>query len=466
MPRKLTKAYLDGLRPAATDRFEWDTDVRGFGIRLWPSGRRSWVFKYDHGGRSRRFTIGDADATPLDEARRRARELRTQVDKGMDPLATREHARAEAVKEADRPTVATLFDEFLEVTRAKRRESTADEYERLLGSPVAKRGADKGKARPGELRRALGALHVHEVTFDDIHRLHLRMKDRKTLANRSVAILRAAFNLAEKLGWRARHTNPCEGVTEYEEKKHERYLTADEYQRLGAAITTAATTGLPLPSTLAKQRATAQTAKHRAKTTAGRLAPANPIAVAALRLLLLTGWRKSEVLGLRWEELYPESGFARLPRTKTGHSDRYLGAAAWELLEEIAVMTGSSRGYVFPGLESDKHYQGIKRLWLSVRHAAGLDNVRLHDTRHAAASVAVSEGLSLPVIGALLGHRDTKSTQRYAHLAQGAQQRAADEVSERIRTSLSATEAVASAAAPSRASTILEFTKKKPRASA
>jgi integrase len=439
MPRKLTKAFLDGVRPGPTDRFEWDTEVRGFGLRLWPSGRRSWVFKYEHAGRSRRFTIGDATALPLDEARRRAKELRVQVDRGHDPVAVRSEQRAAALAERSRPTVADLFDKFLAHTSAKRRASTAAEYERLLGAPVAKRGPDKGQPRVGELRRLLGDRYVHEVTFADINGLHEAMAGRKTLANRCVAIVRAAFHFATQLGWRPRHTNPCDGVVEYAERRVERYLTAAEYQRLGAMLSQAERVGLPLPPTIAKARATDATKKHRAKSTAGRLAPANPLGVAALRMILLTGWRKSEVLQLEWEHLHEERGLARLPSTKTGHSDRYLGAPVWELLTTVARITGSRRGYVFPGMSARAPYQGLTRLWLSVRHAAGLDDVRLHDTRHAAASVAVTEGMSLPVIGALLGHRDTASTARYAHLQQTAQQRAADEVSQVIQNAMTTT---------------------------
>lgn len=436
MPRKLTKAFLDGLRPGAADRFEWDTDVRGFGLRLWPSGRRSWVFKYEHAGRSRRFTIGDAAALALDEARRRAKELRVQVDRGHDPVAMRSEQRAAALAELGRPTMAELFDRFIAHTAAKRRASTAAEYERLLGAPVVKRGKDKGQPRVGEIRRALGDRFVHEVTFGDINALHEAMATRKTLANRCVAILRAAFNFATQLGWRARHTNPCDGVVEYAERRVERYLTAAEYQRLGVVLSEAERVGLPLPPTIAKARASEATKKHRAKTTAGRLAPANPLGIAALRMILLTGWRKSEVLQLKWEHLHEARGLARLPSTKTGHSDRYLGAPVWELLETVAQLTGSRRGYVFPGMSTRAPYQGLERLWVSVRHAAGLDDVRLHDTRHAAASVAVTEGMSLPVIGALLGHRDTASTARYAHLQQTAQQRAADEVSRVIHEAM------------------------------
>jgi len=439
---KLTKAFVDGLAPTITDRFVWDMADRGLGVRVWPSGRKSWVFKFEAAGKSRRITVGDAAAMSLEEARRRVRALRVQSDDGGQPVSPRRAARqaAEAAaaaaaverRVADRPTVADLFDRFLSEQRSS---TTAKEYTRLIGEPKVNQGPAKGQTRAGELRAALGAQYVDDVSFDHIHRLHTGMKARPILANRCVAILRACFKLAELLKWRPAHSNPCDGIEAYNEAERTRYLNPEEYQRVGQALETAVRDGLPLPPSIAKTRATERTNKHRAKSTAGRLAPANPVGIAALKMLLLTGWRSGEVLSLRWEYLHPDKGLARLPDTKTGASERYLGAAVWELLEEVERLHGRKQGFVFPG-EKGQPFQGLKRLWSAVRHAADLNDVRLHDLRHATASVAVSAGMSLAIIGQLLGHKDLKSTARYAHLMDTAAKGAANDVTAQISGSL------------------------------
>jgi integrase len=175
--------------------------------------------------------------------------------------------------------------------------------------------------------------------------------------------------------------------------------------------------------------------------------PANPIAVAALRFLLLSGWRENEALTLRWEFLNVERSHAALPKTKTGRSIRPLGAAVWALFSTLPRVADSP--YVFPGAKSNKPLKELKRVWGAVRHAAGLDAVRLHDLRHSHASVGVGDlGLSLPIVAALLGHTKVATTQRYAHLADDPRKRAADAVATRIASLLAPSQSGNAAAPP------------------
>jgi integrase len=164
------------------------------------------------------------------------------------------------------------------------------------------------------------------------------------------------------------------------------------------------------------------------------LQPANPVAVSVLRFLLLTGWREQEAMTLQWSAVDPSTGIVTLDDTKTGKSIRILGSPALELLAAQTRVQGSP--YVFPGRNPMQPLRETQRLWYAVRHAAKLDDVRLHDIRHSVASIAASHGYSLFLIGKLLGHRTTRSTERYAHLADDARKVMADQVGATIGSAL------------------------------
>ncbi len=447
---KLTKRIVDATAPRDGDFFVWDSELKGFGLRVWPSGRKSFVLKYQRGGRggvSRRVTIGDTPTLTVDEARRRATSLRAEYLDGADPAAVRKRERGDVHTAKDAPTVAQLADAFLVEVLAKRRATTSDEYTRLLGTPIAKIGVHKGKERVGELRRELGRLKVREVTREHIARLHRNMGlrplgSRPYLANRALAILSALFTFAERRGDRDVGTNPCRHIKRYEETARERYLTVEEFARLGEALRVAERDGLPLPPSRQRITATETTTKHRAPATAGKLAKANPIAVAALRFLLLTGWREQEALTLKWSFIDMPRAIATLPRTKTGRDLRNIGEVALDVLKELRTQHASTSAFVFPSVNGRGHLSGIDRLWTSVRFAADLHAiaerraVRLHDLRHAFASVAASGGVTLQLIGTILGHRDIRTTQRYAHLLDSSRRDAANFVSGAVQSAL------------------------------
>ena len=421
MPRKLTKRVVDALS-ARQKRYDiYDTDLAGFAVRVTPDGVKSFSVVYRFGsGRAapkRRVTLGKYGAMTVEQARQFAKETLADVARGGDPAATRN-----SVKSA--PTVATLGVDYLDDVKARRKAADGQGVRSLVGE--ARCTGD----RPQEGCRRDGRRGGPAPSVPQNNALHG--------ANRVLSLLGSFFAYAERQGVRAKHTNPAHEVEPYTEKARERFMTPVEVGRLGEALTRAARTGVPIPEAI-RRRGHGMSAKRRAKLTGRKrgvykptekpkaLLPANPFAVAAIRFLLLTGWRESEALTLRWNDLDLDRGTATLPDTKTGKSQRVIGAPAKLLLSELP-RDGESP-YVFPGREVGKPLTEISRVWYAVRSAAKLDDVRLHDLRHSFASVSASSGGSLLLIGKLLGHKDTTTTSRYAHLLDDPIREAADTAS-------------------------------------
>jgi integrase len=227
------------------------------------------------------------------------------------------------------------------------------------------------------------------------------MRDTPGAANRTLALLSKMLNLAEKWELRPDGSNPCRHVDKYPERKMERFLSVDELGRLGAVLAEAERTATELPSV-----------------------------IAAVRLLMFTGARFGEILNLEWSHVDFERSCLRLPESKTGAKVIHLNAPALEVLNGIE-RDGSP--WVIAGRDPDKPLVNLRKPWHRIRAKAGLEGVRLHDLRHSFASVGAAGGLSLPMIGALLGHTQAATTQRYAHLAADPLKQAADMIGERIR---------------------------------
>ena len=341
-----------------------------------------------------------------------------RVASGDDPAADASAGRR-AAKDA---TVAIVCVEYLDETRAKMKQRTADEYARLFKVYIVP---------------SLGRKPVAQVTLRDVSTLHLAHRAHPYQANRIVQLLKTFFFWAEARGYCAANTNPCRGFSKFpEERQRERFLTVDEVGRLGAALSKAELTGLrPAPSMRSKPSVLPRRRKNIGRNPRTFRSPANPFAVAAIRFLLLTGWREQEALTLQWADVDMERGAATLPNTKTGKSHRPIGAPAIGLLAGLPRLDGSR--YVFPGTGgAARPLREIKRVWTAVRHAAGLDDVRLHDLRHTVASFSVASGHSLFLTGKLLGHARAETTQRYAHLADDARKVAADAVSGALEAAL------------------------------
>ena len=197
-----------------------------------------------------------------------------------------------------------------------------------------------------------------------------------------MGLLGGIFSFAVESGWITE--NPVRGVKRFRDRRNERFLDGSELQKLGAALIAAEAAG------------------------------ENPYAIAIIRLLVLTGARKGEIESLRWPEVDWQYSYLRLADSKTGQKLVMLNGAAIDVLQAVPRQNASD--FVFPASRSDGYYEGTPKVWRRIRENAGLENVRIHDLRHSFASMAVSGGVSLPVIGALLGHKDSATTARYSHL--------------------------------------------------
>lgn len=382
MPR-LSKRIIATLQPAEKDYIVWDDQVAGFALRVWPSGRMSYVVHYRSNGRFRRYTIGHHGPWTADKARDEAIKILARVKDGSDPNVERSEERTS-------PTVSQFCKTFIERhVKAHLKPTTQAEYKRAIDLFITKK---------------IGSRKMAAVTRSDVVAFHHAYRHIPYQANRTLGVLSKMFSLAILWGVRTDNVNPCRGIKRYKEQKRERYLTTEEHQRLGKALDAARS--------------------------------AMPEAVNAIRLLLLTGCRLREIQRLKWEYVYLDERVIRLPDTKNGARTVQLGDSATELLEGIVHVAGNP--YVITGRKAGGHLTDLEKPWRRIRKEAGLDDVRLHDLRHSFASDALELGEDLIMIGKLLGHRDLKSTARYAHLKKEPIQRAVKGIDLKISAALAA----------------------------
>jgi integrase len=367
----LTDATIRRLpRPAKGNKIHYDDELPGFGCRVTAAGARAYVLNYvvKSSGRERRITIGQFPDWSTGAARAKARELRRGVDNGADPLADIEAERAA-------PTVVELIDRFEQEHLPRKSESTAEDYSCMLRVWV---------------RPHFGAhMKVAGVVFEDIDRLHRKITRAgfEYRANGVIRVLSKMFSLAVR--WGMRDDNPCKGVERNVEHHRRRYLVGDELTRLIKAL-----------------------AEHDDRQAAD-----------IIRLLLLTGARRGEVLAMRWADVDLTEGTWSKPPSSTKQREHHqvpLSAPARQLLSEIRKRQAGKEHavgeYVFPGVGGSRHIVELKRTWRRICKAADITGLRIHDLRHSYASQLASGGTSLPMIGALLGHSNPATTHRYSHL--------------------------------------------------
>jgi integrase len=404
---------VDGLKPRAAEYFSWDRDLKGFGLRVQPSGEKSYVAKYRVGGGrnapTKRVTLGPVGKLTPDEARKLAKMTLAAVAQGHDPAALKAAERQAA-------TLRELAELFLsEHVEAKRKPATASHYRDILERIVLPE---------------LGTRHGQSVTTADLARLHIRMKARPFQANRVLAVVSSLYTFADKRRLILGGFNPARGIDKFLEEGRERFLTTGELGKLGDAIREAETLGLPWSVDEAKPKA-----KHAPKE-AKRRTILDPFAAAALRLLILTGARLREILNLEWRHVDLERGLLHLPDSKTGKKAIVLNGPA------IALLAGLPRIGVYviagreAGSENEKPRADLNKPWRAVRKRARLDGVRLHDLRHTHASIGAGAGLGLPIIGKLLGHTKAATTQKYAHLDVDPLRRASDRIGAELAAAL------------------------------
>lgn len=445
MRGKITKKSVDAVKPTrAEDVLMWDRELRGFGLRVKPSGKKSFVVSYYAPGlhrTRRRLTLGAYGPLTADDARAAATAILADVAKGNDPASARTEDRRAAKDE----TVERLFADYLDYGRAHFKPKTVKGFESMARL---------------HLLPALGKRPVAKVSTRDVARLHLALKASPGIANRVVQMVKAFFYWLER-GGLFTGTNPARHVTLYPEHPCERFLTVAEAQRVEQALHVAETVGLP-PAPEHRPAPTPQAKAPKRARNAGmfksELQPANPIAVAALRFLVLTGWREQEAMQLQWSEVDLTTGNATLGDTKTGKSNRSITAPALEVLAAQARVEGWP--YVFPGRDPQKPLESVHRLWTAVRSAAQLEDVRLHDLRHSVASFAVARGYSLYMVGKLLGHKTARSTERYAHLADDARKVMADDVGEFMRQAMATAPDIKSTASTTKVLPMVRKTRK------
>lgn len=382
---KLTKRTVDALQPKAESYFVWDGYVVGFGVRVMPSGTKTFQVQYRKGRRTRRSSLGRFGVVTVDQARDHAREMLGQVAGGYDPVEEIALTRLA-------PTVSDLCERFLQVHVAVNlKPSTARDYRSTINRMI---------------RPVLGTFKVADVLRKDIADMHYRHRATPIQANRMLSVLSKMFNMAEMWGLRPDGSNPCRHVPKYRENRRERFLSTAEIQTLGDVLARCETQSIETPHV-----------------------------VAAFRLLLLTGCRLSEIQTARWE-FVTERGL-ELPETKVGKRCIPLPQSARAIL--AALPRTSGHPFIIEGKFANAHITDLQHPWQRIRALADIRDVRIHDLRHTYASVAVSGGMPIQMVGQLLGHTQLQTTLRYAHLADDPIRAAAEENSASIFASLGST---------------------------
>ena len=378
MPKRgeltISKRTVDGLSVEAKEAVFWDRELPGFGVRVYPSGSKIYVAQCRGPTGIKRVSLGRHGETTAEGARKKAAAAIARIKQGEDPVA----------RPPERTfTVADLAERYME------------------GHVKVHCNAHTQGIYAGSLRNhilpALGAMPVASVGRAEVAALHYGMRETPRAANRALMVLSKMFSLSEAWGMAPASGNPCRFVLRYKEGRRERFLTEEEYRRVGRALCELEAEG-----------------------------PGPARAAAALRLIMLTGCRLGEVLTLRWSDVDRKAGEFRLRDAKTGARMVPLTPTASQVLASIVRVRRSP--WVFPAPKPDRHLSTLTSCWQRVRARAEVEDVRIHDLRHSFASRALALGLALPMIGRLLGHTDVGSTARYAHLSRDAEKVAAARV--------------------------------------
>ncbi|MBM3469120.1 MAG: site-specific integrase [Alphaproteobacteria bacterium] len=361
---KLTKRIVEGHPPDPSQRkLIWDTEITGFCVRIYPTGRKTYFFQYRNSYKETKFIkIGVHGNITTEQARDKATQLALRVSAGDDPSV-------KTPFKALNPTMEDLAEKYLKLhAETEKRPKSIKEDKSMLNNYILKE---------------FGTRKVDNIIFEDIQELHASLNKKRILSNRILALLHKMFNLAVQ--WRWRRDNPVSGIKKYQEHKRTRWLQEDEMQRLLRVLD----------------------------------AYPNQVTSNIIRLLLLTGARKHEVLQATWDQFDLDKGVW----TKRAHTTKQkkmehspLSPSALIILREIEEKKTDSP-FLFPGNATDKPLQDFKKSWNTIRKRADLKDFTIHDLRHTFASYLVSSGLSLSIVGKLLGHTQASTTHRYAHLA-------------------------------------------------
>ncbi|MDE0330775.1 MAG: site-specific integrase [Nitrospinae bacterium] len=366
---KLTKRTVDALEVDSKDAVFWDRELAGFGVRVHATGRKTYVVQSRGPGGPKRVTLGRHGELAVDEARKRAASLIDRIKRGEDFSAAAPRVET---------TVAGLAERFMRTHVEKHlKPASASAYRTVLDKHILP---------------ALGGMGLEEVGGAEVTALHHRLRETPARANAAVHLLSRMFTLAEAWELVPPGRNPCRALRRYRTRKRERFLTPEEYRRLGRALRQAED-------------------------------EIWPPAIAAIRLLVLTGCRRGEILNLGWDDVDRTAGDLRLRDAKAGPRMVPLTKPVLSILD--AIPRSPENPWVITGQRPGKRLTGLHHYWRPIRERAGLADVRLHDLRHSYASRALALGESLYTIGKLLGHTSVATSARYAHLMRDAEREAA-----------------------------------------
>lgn len=372
---KLTKRSVDALEPKSAEYGVRDSELKGFGVRVMPTGRKTYQVQYRSAGRTRKFKIGIHGQITADEARKQAKKLLSDVSFGGNPSEDKRMFQ-------DAPFMRDVCDRFIK------------EHVEVHLKPTTRRTYKISVE--GQIKPKLGMYKVEALTRADVAKFMHGMRDTPIQANRTFAALSKLMNLCEQWGLRPDGSNPCRHVKKFKENKRERYLSEEEAERLAATLVQVEQQGIE-----------------------------TSYVVGAFKLLMLTGARLGEIQTLKWE--YVRDNCLMLPDSKTGAKKVYIGPEAKDVLNKLP--RKDDNPYVIAGINPGEPMNDLQKPWRRIRKRAGLEDVRIHDLRHSFASFMVSAGHSLPMIGKLLGHSQPQTTARYAHLADATMHEVADSMS-------------------------------------
>jgi len=360
---KLTKRSIDAIKPTGEDFFVWDNALPGFGLRVSPKGRKTFIVQYRYKSRSQRVSIGRQSIITVDKARSNAKVILGKIESGNNPaMDVRVYRKA--------PTLTEINERFVkEHVELRLKPTTQANYKQIMKAYVLP---------------ALGDRKVSEIIHKDVVELHTALGYTPYQANRALLVLSKIFNLCEKWGLRDHGSNPCRHVEKYKEKNRNRFLDHSELERLWHTLDEELETG-----------------------------PTSQFAIAAYKLLILTGCRLGEIQKMQWSHV--KGNRVEFPDTKTGYKRLPFNEEAMHVLHSVPRQLGND--FVICGDKPGTHIVNLQKSWRRIRAKAKLDDVRIHDLRHTFASHAVMNGTPLAIVSKLLGHSKIGTTMRYAHLA-------------------------------------------------